>query len=512
MKAPLFAIALTAALALPAAAATRSDAGEAAGGKASAKADDDPETVARAEKILAALEAAEGGAQDRLRRINDLVTMSPTPVLTLEKFLARERETSSESRRQILQAIGAAVPDARGRFRSAPKREDQEVDAESDAFDWAALLVERPRSKALGEILADVAAIRALARSEDPRGARLILDFAFTETGTIYRDECGRNLRKGQPWSIPGLIRGTDADKLSIRRYATYQLERIDREAPHKALRAARGNEPLQVEIYRAFADSLFREALYTVLDNLDNGSPVLRRAARETWRHYITREPSRPPPKKKLTLPGGDLTKKPVPLYLSHLELADIELRNRLEEITGTAPARDATLEEMTDQLIAHYDEKRKARHDALLAEARKAERAGDLAAAIERLDQLLVARPDHPARREMAATYLARGRELLEAKEYRDAAVVLRKAHDIDPEGPAAKQALAKVHVARARMIEAAGGDSAAELARARDIDPGATDGSTGPRWMLFVGVGGALAGVLLLLAGIVLRRRRA
>lgn len=499
---------VSAALAAPSAGATRSG-GE---GDSAAAPADDPSTAAEAKTLLASLEAAKGKPEALSKSLEKLVALEPTPIETLHAFLSRDRATDAATRRSLLESIGAAVPDARGRFPSTNKREDKDKLAEADKFDWAAKLVQSGRSRALGEALADVAAIRALALSHDPRGAKLTLDFAFTDAGTIYRDECGRYLRKGRPWSIPGLIRGTDAHRRDVRRYANYELERIDRQAPHKALRAAKGHEPLQVEVLRAFADSLDREAIYVVLEHLDDNSPVLRRAARQAWHHYITHKPTRPPPKRRLTMTGGELSDKPEQLYLSHLELADIELRKKLEAIDGKAPARDATLEQMTDKLLAHYDQARAAKLDAVLDEGKKAAAAGDLAAAVARFDRVLVANPEHPARPEMAPTYLARGEELIKQKKYAEAATTLRKAHDIDPDGAVAKKALAKAHLARARMIEAAGGDSAAEVARAHDIDPDAVDSGSGQRWMLFVGIGTAVAGIFLLLAGLVLRRRRA
>jgi tetratricopeptide (TPR) repeat protein len=484
--------------------ATRQDA------KSADKAElDDPESAEQARTAVAALGVGDGDKEERLARVEELSAIAPTPIETLRTFLARERKTPVEDRRAVLESINADLPDEKGRFRSPGREKPEDLEA-AEKLDWAAELSGKPASPALGEALADIAAIRALARSEDPRGALIVLEFAFADAGLIYRDECGRYLRLGAPWSIPGLIRGTDGDRLDMRRYASYQLERLDREAPHKALRAARGNEVLQVEIFRAYADSLFREAIYLVLDSLDHGSPPIRAAARDAWHRYITTAPRRPVPKRKLTLPGGDLTKKPMPLYLSHLEIADIEIRERLEAITGEAPPKKATLEEMSEKLLAEHDRARAARDSERFARGQKAAAAGDHAEAVRLFDAVLATSPDHPKRREMAPSYLAQGEALLEARDFQGAAVRFRKASALDPEGPSAKEARAKIHVARARAIEAAGGDSSAELARARDIDPEAGMGEAPGRWMLFIGVGGAVAGLLLLLAGVLLRRR--
>jgi parvulin-like peptidyl-prolyl isomerase len=97
-----------------------------------------------------------------------------------------------------------------------------------------------------------------------------------------------------------------------------------------------------------------------------------------------------------------------------------------------------------------------------------------------------------------------------MLEAKKNQEAVVALTKAHVLDPDGPSAKEARSRALIARARLIEAEGGDAAAELAKAKAIDPSAGE-SEGPRWMLFLGIGGGIAGLCLLLAGALVRRRR-
>lgn len=479
----------------------------AAGASASKQAE--PARAGTARELLAAIAKGEGNAGDQSRRIAELSALSPTPVDALVSFLGRERATSQEARREVLAAIGAAVPDSRGRFKS-PGRESKKTKEEADKFDWAAAILETKQSRATREALADIAAIRALALSRDPRGALAALEFGFTEAGLIYRDEVGRYLRKGSPWSIPGLIRGAHAKTRDMRRYATYQLERLDRQAPHKAVRAAEISETLWIEVFNAFADTLYREAIYVVLDNVDHHVDTLRAAARKTLDIYVTTDPPRPPPKRRLTQAGGDLTKKPVPLYLSHKQLADIELRRRLEKLTGTAPAKDATLAELKDAFYKYYDQERAAALMKVYDAGRAAAESGDLAAAIARFDEVLSQDPEHSKRAEMAPVYLRYGDQMLESHDNKAAVVALTKAHKLDPGGKLAKQAEAKAHLARARLIEAAGGDAAAEIAMARELDPDAGV-EQGPQWMLFLGIGGALAGVFLLLAGALIRRRR-
>src|SRR5687767_4959743 len=102
--------------------------------------------------------------------------------------------------------------------------------------------------------------------------AEVIMDVAFGEQSMIYRDECGRNLRKLEPLSIPTLTRDSVQAKSDVRRrYATWQLERLDRQDPTKAIAAGTGNEELQVAIVEAFRATKHREAVGAVWATVDH-------------------------------------------------------------------------------------------------------------------------------------------------------------------------------------------------------------------------------------------------
>ena len=77
-------------------------------------------------------------------------------------------------------------------------------------------------------------------------------------------------------------------------------------------------------------------------MDKVNADSPRVRAAARAAWMAYITGPPPPPAPKKKLQLPGGKLTKKEKPLWLTYRELADNELRKAANELLARGlPAR---------------------------------------------------------------------------------------------------------------------------------------------------------------------------
>ena len=461
--------------------------------------------------------AAARTAAERTAEIEAILALDPVPVEEIAALLRRTRASSDAERRAILAGRGFDVPDEKGRFR-APGRQTEKQETQNDELDWLAPLLDQPPSKALSDVLIDVVAIRALVASKRPAGAVAILEFAFEPDGVAYRDECGRWLRRMSPWSLPALIMGAESRKgkfkdPSLTRYAKYQLERLDREQPRKALDDA-PTDALKVEILEAFAESGYREAVFVVLDTVDHVAPLVRSAARAAWMEYATGKPPRPAPKQKLQLPGGKLTDKEMPLWMDHRELADIAIRRRLEKLTGEAPPKKATLAEMSEQLFQYYDTRRQKRMDEEL-EAGLAEAASSPAAAAKRFDAILVQVPDYSRRSEMAPGYIAHGEALEAEKKWREAAAAFAKAHAVAGQGPLADRALAAHLRARGKGLEAEGKDGRAELARASQLDAtlgngGAGGGAGGARWMLWAGLGGAVAGLLVLVWGLTWRRR--
>ena len=56
-----------------------------------------------------------------------------------------------------------------------------------------------PTTAGVAKVIADVAAIRALAAGGDDAAARAVLDVGFAPETMIYRDEVGRRLRAMAP-------------------------------------------------------------------------------------------------------------------------------------------------------------------------------------------------------------------------------------------------------------------------------------------------------------------------
>jgi tetratricopeptide (TPR) repeat protein len=437
------------------------------------------------------------------------------------------------------------VPDKTGKF-SQPARQTGKEQKADDDLDWQAeLLALDPATAGAGEVIADDAAIRALAQTGDTHAAQRIFDIAFAPDTMIYRDECGRYLRKMEPASIPALTAESMAKDYDRKRYATWQLERLDRQEPGKALDAALGDEALTIAILDVFRRTHHREAVHAVWRRVDADSPRVRAAARAAWREYITGPPPPPAPVAKLNLPGGKKTKKAKPLWLTYRELADNELRKAANELLHEDyPLEDPTLEdeedghqrksrtvkvdleELTQRLLGYYDAERAKREAAEWAAAKARWDAGDLAAATALVDRMLAANPDrggrgepgNGVRAEMARLYLASGKQLEGKQRWADAAAAYSKAQGLDPQGGSAKDALAAHHYTLGKSLEAQGKDGGPDFRRAVALKPdyaparsAAREVATAGRsvWMLYAAAGAAVLAMMLFAAAMMRRR---
>ncbi|HWO18192.1 MAG TPA: hypothetical protein VNO30_05430 [Kofleriaceae bacterium] len=475
-------------------------------------------------------------AAARKAAIDELGKLAPTTVEALGEWVLRPHQTEQADRRKVLAAIGAAVPDKTGKF--APPIQTGKQRKADDEVDWQKALLEADAAlTGLGEVIADVAAIRALAATRDIRAAAVIFDIAFGEDSIIYRDECGRYLRKMEPYVIPALTRESQAAKdPDRRRYATWQLERIDRQDPLKALAAAAGDEQLTIAILDAFRAVRLREAVHAVWTRVDADSPAVRAAARAAWLDYVTGPPPPPAPRKKLQLPGGKLTKKEKPLWLTYRELADNELRRAANELLGEDfPIEDETslsdkeinvkvekidLPALTKRLFDHFDAARAKQEAAQWGAAKAKADAGDLPAAIAMLDRLIATNPDRAERAEMATVYARWAKQLEDKQQWADASAAYSKAHGLDPKGAGAVKNLAAHHYALGKALETQGKDGGPDFRRAVALSPDyqqaqtaaarTTPGAGRPTWMLLAAI---VAGMIAMaLFGVAMLRRRA
>jgi hypothetical protein len=517
-----------------------------------------PADQATVDELLAKVTAA-GPAQARLAAATRLQELAPRLADALAASFSRTRSASVDERRAVLLAIDAAVPDASGKFAQPKRQKSSEIKAD-DEVDWLTALValdpstpapvldaptkeKKPKAKAkkdddddegeaeppppppatlsataISEVITDITLIRALAATRAPRAAAPIFEAAFADDTMLYRDECGRTLRKMEPVSIPVLTVESQGAG-DRRRYATYQLERLDRQDPAKALAAATSDEALLIAILDAFRTTRHREAVYAVFDYIDKESPRTREAARKAWLGYVTGKPPPPAPKRKMVMPGGKLAEKETPMWLTYRELAEEKLRKVSDELLGEPIGEDQKVDTdaVSRAVFAHYDAIRSKRDAEQWGQAKAMAAAGDIAGAVARLDQLLAVDPERgsPAERdEMAAVYLAHGKALQQQEKWSDAATAFSTAVGLTPPGALSKDASAGRDFALGKAMEADGKDGTGLYRRASVAKPDfeeavAASGEARPRWMLYVA---SLAGLMAIaLAAFAASRRR-
>ena len=490
----------------------------------------DPAAQAVLDRIVKGPDAA-----SRTAAIAELDKLARANVLGLGAFLTRPHAATAVDRRKVLEAINAQVPDKNGRF-TQPQRKSATEEKADDNLDWlAGLLGLDPTTPNLGEVIVDDAVIRALATTSDMKAAQLLFDVAFHAETMLYRDECGRYIRKMEPYAIPALMKQSQARDFDRKRYATYQLERLDRQEPFKALAATTGDEAVTVAILDVFRTTRHREAVHAVWSKVNADSPRVRSAARAAWMAYVSGPLPPPAPKKKLMLPGGKLTKKEKPLWLTYRELADNELRKAANEIFHEDfPLEDPTLDDsdefrrkktvkvdvvaLTNRLFDYYDQERTKLEATQWGEAKAKADQGDLAGATTLLDRLLVANPDRADRTAMAQIYFAWAKQLETKQQWSDASAAYSKAHGLDTTGPKATAALAAHHYMLGKSLEAAGKDGSPDFRRAIALRPDyapakqaarEADAPNRPTWLLYAALIAAL-GALGLFATAMVKRR--
>jgi tetratricopeptide (TPR) repeat protein len=237
----------------------------------------------------------------------------------------------------------------------------------------------------------------------------------------------------------------------------------------------------------------------------------------------------------KKLMLPGGKLTKKEKPLWLTYRELADNELRYAANELLHEDyPIQDPmslddkddprnlvkiNLQEVTKRLFDYYDAERAKLDAAEWAAAKAKADAGELATAIAMLDRLIAANPERGERDHMATIYLAWAKHLEQKQQWADAAAAYSKVHGLDPKGAKATEALAAHHYTLGKALEAQGKDGGADYRAAVALKPDYASAQTAakrvetadrPVWMIYGAV--VAAALAAMLFAVAMMRRRA
>ena len=372
---------------------------------------------------------------------------------------------------------------------------------------------------ARGEALETVAIMRAIAATRRLDAVDPLFKLAFELDG-VFRDECGRQIRAMDSWAIPELVMLMHREKSPAkqRRYASYQLDRMDRARPSKAIATA-PEDNVRAAIIHAYGETRALDAVEAVLNQVDSPSHRVRREARWAWLRYVTGKAPPPAPKRKRKLPGGQLEAEEKPDYLTYREIATLALQKQLAAINDAPPDANKSAKELTDELFDYYDKKRAAEWDAAFVAAQAKEHDGDLRAATDGYGWILAHDPTYARRGEMAHAYALLGDSLRDQGETARALGAWRQAIDLAPDGADARYAAARVVLYDGLQALDHGSADEGAFTRAKLLDPGLAGEAdralararaihTHRRWRR-VGETGAAAVVLLLVLWLLWRR---
>jgi hypothetical protein len=341
------------------------------------------------------------------------------------------------------------------RVRRPPPHDPEKVD-------WAQALneldLQKPELAAIADrdaVRADaleiVALLRGISASRRLDAVDPLFRMAFELDG-VFRDECGRQIRAMESYAIPALIRlmhqkGTAAQRLSKqRRYASYQLDRMDRARPAKAIATA-PDDRVRAEIIHAYGEVEAIDAVEAILNQVDAPSHRVRKEARWAWSRYVRGKAPPPAPKRKRKLPGGKEEKDEKPDYLTYREIALLALQKQVAAINNTPVDPKATADQLTDELFAYYDKGHAGEWEELFRSAEAKESAGDHQGAAGDYGWILAHDPNFDRRALMAPAFAAYAEKLQAAGEISRALGFYRVSIDLDPSRKDADRLRARV-----------------------------------------------------------------
>lgn len=466
-----------------------------------------PRTAAELDALIAAVR---GGPHRDLGPLARAIAGAPPPLWPRVRALLLAPKTARKTDyKALLAVIGGDVPNRYGHFELAWKKAHghHNVRLSEDWFADLLALPSRQVSKVLRPIYRDcvvqVALLRAAASiAADPERTDEVVDAllaAAYEHDSTFRDEVGRAIRRiGDP-AIPGLLRRSLRPKLppdegeaqvvrdsipyKTAEYASYQVDRMDRAHPRKAL-AAVGDDPRRLaDLIAAYGVARPGDAAGPLLDHVDAPLPRVREAARDAFLNYVT-GPAPRAERKLLRFVGGATGESPA--QLTYRDLARIAIMSRIatahpdlaEPDCRSAP-KDSLFEGVCERqperlaraYFARLDERRRDRERAEIAAA-LAEPDRDVA--IATLDRLLADDPDLSARVELVPPYEEAAEEaavagdlLRSARLWRKSAALLDDADPVRADALRVRALLAEAELATSeegrRMLLA----TAAELA---------------------------------------------
>lgn len=348
--------------------------------------------------------------------------------------------------------------------------------------------------KVRGQVLFRVALLRALGRAGATGAfpATLpMLDFAFVRNG-IFRDECGHMIRGMGVYAVADLVRASGKKGGGLqgglrRRYAAFQLDKMNFHNPVIALESMGRNYPLRANLLHAYGEIRDGrvETLQQIVDAYTKGSAQEKEAARWALTQYVDGPPPPEPPKRKRKRPGGVQEETDTPDYLDFRNLLIPLLRKAVHEI-GNKAYKTLPLGELAKTLFVHYEKQGSREQDAQVTRGFAALQNNDVETAVTLFQSVLLVNPSHPARKAMAPAFALYGEALANQGEaltqdpqkgqtlIRQALGLLRRSLLLDDLLPNARRIAARIHYLDGKQVQALGGTGLFDFQQAVAADP--------------------------------------
>ncbi len=324
-------------------------------------------------------------------------------------------------------------------------RDANSVQSATDAFDLldAVTRLPSPDTTPYRITLTTLCLSRALQHIGTTPAIRQLLTLSADHAGA-FRNEVTRITKDLGERAIAAYIEARLDHSMEIRRFASNQLEAMDKKLPGQAVQT-KSNQVL-ADVLHAYGAIHDMDAVSVVLSFVSSDRTQVRAAARES-----------------LTLYGQDAIWK---------------LREAYTNLIGKSAPDAWSADQVARELFAAYDRFRLQEVYALFAEGLAKQKEGNLLAAVEAFDKVLARQPMLDRRAEMVAAYVAYGQSVEDADKPK-ALSIFRKAARLDPEGSRAGQIASSIAYLEGEDLLARGIADSDIFRRALALDAGNAKG---------------------------------
>jgi len=390
-----------------------------------------PKLVQQLDEMLGRLTS--GDARDRELALKGLEKVEPAMVDAMRRRVQPIRESIDRKKAPIL--LDNARKAAKKARRAAKKKGREEPPAE-----WLEFLLDDPQSADDGwrDLVRLLAMTRMLAAIGDTPACRELIEYR-SYFGDMLRVDLERKLEKLKDRAVPALIEARRHDAQVVQRWSNKLLDRMGRAIAGEAV--ASTDPVILADVLRAFGRTRDVDAVRVILSFSNHDREVVRQAAREAI---------------------GAIGKP-----------ARWQLRDAYLGLTGEKAPRSKSWEMLAKEIFARYDRMRLAEIYLLYDRGAKAAEDGRHPDAVTAFDQVLARDPRFPQRREMAASYVARAKDI-EAESLEESLAMLRKALRLQAEGADVRLVEADIAYLEARVLMKRGIPDRFLLERALELNP--------------------------------------